>query len=85
MKTYRVYASVTATAEHSCNCECCQLARFIEVRAAWSQTLLAVDEANAERQAWDGLAETLANATPRGYLTDIADEHVTVDIIQVQP
>jgi len=83
MKTYKVYASVTATARHTCDCDCCRLARFITVRAIYEHTVQALDEAEAEDQAWAGLTTELEDATPRGYLTDIADEHVTVDVFEV--
>ncbi len=83
MKVFRVFATATALAEHSCNCECCKLARLITVEAAWSQTFLATDADEAHTCAMAEIGAALDDATPNGYFTDYETEHVTIDVTEV--
>jgi hypothetical protein len=83
MNVYRVFATATATAEHSCNCDRCTLAARIEVKAVWSQTFPAKDAHEATARARSEIGAALDDATPDGYLTDYETEHVTIDVSPV--
>jgi len=83
MLTYRAFATATATAEHVCSCECCKLARVVEVTATWSETFEAEGPHAAHARAVAEIGAALDDATPRGYYTDLETEHITVDVTEV--